>query len=1305
MFLTLNTDKASSEISQCLFDTIVSFRSYNRYGKPVELDIKGMPVTYLWAYQGEYPIAEIKGMTEKEVKTLFKKGLDPRLRKVLDKGRTSSSSVKINADLLLDKNVTGRDLTNIRQVLDEYNGFYPIATTTCIYKPLVGVTEMTDPTGLRTEFQYDTAGRLIKTIRACKGLLGGYQYHYAGSNGEQNYVCSSEYLNADGTDSIFTVQYYDAWGRPSLTKTVGANTAGTPLFGLLTYDRMGRPDKTWTPFPSSSDVTVEDFASASAAAFGDPYGYSETSYDALGRTSKVTTPGRAWRERPSVTEYSTNGAQEVKLYTITGNRMNKDGYYPAGTLSCTQTKDPDGIMVRTYKDLFGNVVLERRDLDNDTYYVYDDRNHLRYVLQPQYQKVQDLSKFAFYYAYNGRGLVIEKKLPGCETVRYWYDGADRLKKMQDGLLAAQGKYRVYTYNILNQLKKQSVSEGNLIIYDEIENYYNNYIYDFDNYAGTTLLDGLLNSLTVTGNEEFVQNWSLEDTGVKDLHGGYDQFLYKTAPVRFALNQLTGSRSRTSDGGEVFSLYAYDEQNRLSRSEEVGINGHVMLTDQAYNYFDAITEETIRDYAVAEWETTNQLVAGRLIISAKMQEHIYMLFSPYRDDSVRFEREAFVLKRQVSTENKYDIPHTKLLGSSVITMRDIVNGQTMRDTISRFTYDEFGKMVANDRSGTAGDMSYMYDNLHGWLTNMESAGGFRQNLYRETGAAKPRFNGSIAAMTWNVGDYVDRTYNYTCDGLNRLVSANYSSTINASGSAAADPEHRGLLPWDCLEENYSESFSYDKNSNIDYIERMGTTNTRKGQEIDVLIMEYDGNQLKNVCDFSGESLTYSGAFDFVDRDDMAQEYDYNENGAMTKDVNKGITNIEYDLLGNPRRVTFEDRNSIEYVYAADGRKLKTVHSSALKKRVIPIGNGGRVAGYKYVYIRDTTDYINNYVFKNGVPEMYRFGGGYYSFDGQGQLADCHFYVQDYQGNNRMVVNAYADTVEQVNHYYSYGALMGDISTNEDEQKYKYGDKELDRKFGLDLNDFEARQQDPLVGRFTSIDPMAEKYYSISPYAYCAGDPINLIDPSGMSWYQNDETGNYTWFNDEDMKKHERDGYTYIGEEGSLCGELEAQIDELFKAQWHDDKRGLGLYEDGTIVNVNNSTSFNVFDMYDWLEEFKSGNGPEIRILTNPAHFYSMQLAMDKNVQEKQKLVKQSGQKEKGQSKQWMPWDHLSKGIIMPIMNFVGTFDFMVYPSGRTIACDRKSVYSYFYHLPGSRKMNHNRSSFPIYGNTYQFYVIK
>lgn len=53
-------------------------------------------------------------------------------------------------------------------------------------------------------------------------------------------------------------------------------------------------------------------------------------------------------------------------------------------------------------------------------------------------------------------------------------------------------------------------------------------------------------------------------------------------------------------------------------------------------------------------------------------------------------------------------------------------------------------------------------------------------------------------------------------------------------------------------------------------------------------------------------------------------------------------------------------------------------------------------------------------------------------------------------------------------------------------------------GLDLYDFHARQYNPVIGLFSSMDPLCEKYYHISPYAYCAGNPINAVDPDGKDY---------------------------------------------------------------------------------------------------------------------------------------------------------------------------------------------------------------
>lgn len=78
-----------------------------------------------------------------------------------------------------------------------------------------------------------------------------------------------------------------------------------------------------------------------------------------------------------------------------------------------------------------------------------------------------------------------------------------------------------------------------------------------------------------------------------------------------------------------------------------------------------------------------------------------------------------------------------------------------------------------------------------------------------------------------------------------------------------------------------------------------------------------------------------------------------------------------------------------------------------------------------------------------------------------------------------------------------------------QPCKYTGKELDRQAGLDLYDFAARQLDPALGRTSTQDPMAEKYYSISPYAWCASNPIRNVDPTGNFLLENMDIENYNY----------------------------------------------------------------------------------------------------------------------------------------------------------------------------------------------------
>jgi RHS repeat-associated protein len=109
---------------------------------------------------------------------------------------------------------------------------------------------------------------------------------------------------------------------------------------------------------------------------------------------------------------------------------------------------------------------------------------------------------------------------------------------------------------------------------------------------------------------------------------------------------------------------------------------------------------------------------------------------------------------------------------------------------------------------------------------------------------------------------------------------------------------------------------------------------------------------------------------------------------------------------------------------------------------------------------------------------------------------------------------AGGVVQANNYYPSGVTMAELPRRSDQgvQPYKFGGKELDRSYGLDFYDFEARAYNPVLMRFTGFDPLASKYPGISPYAYCANNPVNAIDPDGRDvkiYYQDENQKWRSW----------------------------------------------------------------------------------------------------------------------------------------------------------------------------------------------------
>ena len=147
----------------------------------------------------------------------------------------------------------------------------------------------------------------------------------------------------------------------------------------------------------------------------------------------------------------------------------------------------------------------------------------------------------------------------------------------------------------------------------------------------------------------------------------------------------------------------------------------------------------------------------------------------------------------------------------------------------------------------------------------------------------------------------------------------------------------------------------------------------------------------------------------------------------------------------------------------------------------------------------------------------------SFDNN-QNPTFHYYEKDYLGSVRMVVNENG-TIEQVNHYYPFGGVYGDLSYNSETQRNKYIGKEFDHMYGLDWYDHGARMYDAAGLFWDRKDPLFSKYYSLSPYLYCGNNPVLYLDIDGLDWYQ--ENGLYLYSPDVHSGKDLKKGQIYMG----------------------------------------------------------------------------------------------------------------------------------------------------------------------------------
>jgi RHS repeat-associated protein len=113
-------------------------------------------------------------------------------------------------------------------------------------------------------------------------------------------------------------------------------------------------------------------------------------------------------------------------------------------------------------------------------------------------------------------------------------------------------------------------------------------------------------------------------------------------------------------------------------------------------------------------------------------------------------------------------------------------------------------------------------------------------------------------------------------------------------------------------------------------------------------------------------------------------------------------------------------------------------------------------------------------------------------------DINYFITDHLGSTRAIVNANGSILEQKD-YYPFGKEHENANLMSSTNRWNFSGKEKQTIRDLGWLDFSARMYANCeIPIFTTQDPLAEKYYSISPYAYCANNPVNRIDPNGMEW---------------------------------------------------------------------------------------------------------------------------------------------------------------------------------------------------------------
>ncbi len=1012
------------------------------------------------------------------------------------------------------------------------------------------VNQTTDENGLIKKFEYDGLMRLSKVKDRVNPANTSeiqatttYDYHYKNGATDYNYVgTSTSFLGV--TAPLSTKQYMDGLGRPIEVVKEYYTPDNKHQKNYMTYDALGRQNKSFLPFESAS----LGFEAASTSALVHPFVLTEFENSPLNRPIKQTNVDGT----TVLSSYGANSATEVRL--MTNLATTNTTFYAANALSKTTMTDENGKQTCVFKDKIGRVILTRKFLGSqnvDTYNMYDDYGQLVAVLPPGSVDGSGnvTATLIFKYTYDNKNRLIEKKVPGADPQKFYYDGRDLLVLTQDGNMrtpqygGASNKYLATQYDDLGRVVKTgfvyvtptlgadyttpiSISEAEKLTETQ---YYPNkswvkhqgakvlkptsvstlrdFVWSYIErregytYTGNPIWTGKqhLMAETVRYGSTITTDEVINDDDVAGVDwsvSAYDGAQKPTATYRYLFNN--GLTVRT------FNTFSYDNGQRLVNTGlDYGLFGAAPnytapatnLSNLNYNFKDQLIEKNIG------YNTTTSMALQSIDYAYNLRGWL----------------------TAINNVNVYSV------NNPIYTPESIGSGVIQDLAISPLIKQAMMNMAAPYRGKNALELAPIDDgvNFDLFSEKMDYASpDSRMNV-------PSQFNGNISAVTWHVAGRNNQGYGFTYDDLDRLTESKYFDISETYSGGQAFSNFS-------TDNKFWEKQTYDVRGNILSLKRNGyklgswTTNNYVAANyglIDDLTYAYNAqNQVTRILDAAvnpngprGDKDLKGFVYDFaVGANDNVDHYIYDFNGNLKTDKHKEITNIEYNYLNLPQAITFSGNRTITFVYDASGAKLQKITNDNGTTVITNYVNGVEYLGETLQRIAHTEGAIVRIVEGATATVTYQ-----------------HEYVlRDHLGNTRVSFRdknndgIVGDTdITQINHYYPFGLNMegnwnGAAGTN----KYQYNGKEWNDDFGLGWNDYGARFYDPAIGRWVSVDPLSEKMRRHSPYNYAFDNPVRFVDPDGNEpddFIRNNKTKQVEWRPEVKSASTTPEDYTYIG----------------------------------------------------------------------------------------------------------------------------------------------------------------------------------